>query len=64
MEFLELKRRLRDQAVADLERQFVIAALQRNHWNVSHAAREVGIARPNFQAMMRKHGIRSVSSGE
>jgi len=58
-EFLELKRMLRDQAVADLERQFVIAALQRNDWNVSHAAQDVGIARPNFQAIMRKHGIRS-----
>ena len=63
-EFLELKRRLRDQAIADLERQFVIAALQRNHWNVSHAAQDGGIARPNLQAMMRKHGIRSATSGE
>jgi transcriptional regulator with GAF, ATPase, and Fis domain len=63
-EFLELKRMLRDQAVADLERQFVIAALQRNNWNVSHAAQDVGIARPNFQAMMRKHGVRASDSGE
>ncbi len=57
-EFLELKRRMREQAVADLERQFAVAALERNHWNVTRAAQEVGIARPNFQAILRKHGIR------
>ena len=57
-EFLRLKKRLREEAVADLEREFAIAALERNGWNVSRAAQEVGIARPNFQAIMRKHNIR------
>ncbi len=57
-EFLQLKKRLREQAVADLEREFTLAALERNGWNVSRAAQEVGIARPNFQAIMRKHHIR------
>ena len=57
-EFLALKRRLREQAVADLEREFVVEALERNSWNVTHAAAEVGIQRQNFQMLMRKHGIR------
>ncbi|MEW5981420.1 MAG: sigma-54 dependent transcriptional regulator [Acidobacteriota bacterium] len=57
-EFLALKRRLREQAVADLEREFVIEALERNRWNVTHAAAEVGIQRQNFQMLMRRHGIR------
>ncbi len=57
-EFLQLKKKLREQAVADLEREFALAALERNGWNVSRAAQEVGIARPNFQAIMRKHNIR------
>jgi DNA-binding NtrC family response regulator len=56
-EFLDLKRRLRAQAVAELEREFVLEALQRNGWNVTRAAHEVGIQRPNFQALMRRHGI-------
>jgi len=56
-EFLELKRRLRAQAVSELEREFVLEALQRNGWNVTRAAHEVGIQRPNFQALMRKHSI-------
>ena len=57
-EFVNLKKKLREQAVAELEREFVATALERNQGNVSRAAQEVGIARPNFQALMRKHGIR------
>jgi two-component system NtrC family response regulator len=59
-EFLVLKKRLREQAVADLEREFVLDALQRNRWNVTRAAAEVGIQRPNFQMLMRRHGIRTI----
>ncbi len=57
-EFVALKKRLREQAVNDLERDFVVDALQRNQWNVTRAAHEVGILRPNFQSLMRKHHIR------
>ncbi len=62
-EFLQLKKVLREQAVAELEREFTLASLERNNWNVTRAAQEVGIARPNFQALMRKHGIRSGREG-
>jgi len=58
-ELLSMKKKLRDQAIADLERVFVLQALERNEWNVSRAAREVGVKRQNFQAMMRKHHISS-----
>ena len=58
-EFLALKKKLREQAISELEREFVLEALQRNEWNVTRAAQEVDIQRPNFQALMRKHGIRS-----
>jgi two-component system NtrC family response regulator len=57
-EFLQMKKKLREQAVADLEREFILAALERSNWNVSRASQEVGIARPNFQALMRKHKLR------
>jgi DNA-binding NtrC family response regulator len=63
-EFLALKKRLREQAVTDLEREFVLEALQRNAWNVTRAAAEVGIQRPNFQMLMRKHGIRGGQGAE
>jgi len=58
-EFLELKKKLRESSVADLEREFVLEALQRNGWNVTRAAAAVGIQRPNFQLLMRRHGIRA-----
>jgi transcriptional regulator with GAF, ATPase, and Fis domain len=58
-EFFALKKKLREQAIGEVEREFVLDALQRNDWNVTKAAQEVNIQRPNFQALMRKHAIRS-----
>jgi DNA-binding NtrC family response regulator len=58
-EFLALKKKLREQSIGELEREFVLEALQRNDWNVTKAAQDVDIQRPNFQALMRKHAIRS-----
>ena len=46
-------------AIGRIERQFVLDALRRNDWNVSRAARETGILRPNFHALMRKYGVRA-----
>jgi DNA-binding NtrC family response regulator len=63
-EFLALKKKLREQAIGELEREFVLEALQRNDWNVTRAAQEVDIQRPNFQALMRKHAIRSGRNDE
>jgi two-component system NtrC family response regulator len=63
-EFLTIKKRIREQAVADLEREFVLDALQRNGWNVTRAAAQVGIQRPNFQMLMRRHGVRTGHGGE
>lgn len=58
-EFLQLKKKLREQTTRELEREFILEALQRADWNVTKAAQAVGIQRTNLQAMMRKHGIRS-----
>jgi DNA-binding NtrC family response regulator len=63
-EFLALKKKLREQSISELEREFVLEALQRNDWNVTRAAQDVNIQRPNFQALMRKHAIRSGHNGD
>ena len=58
----ELKQQLkalRSEAVLELERLFVVRALERHRGNVSAAARAVGMQRPNFQALMRRHRVRS-----
>ncbi|KPK85176.1 MAG: hypothetical protein AMJ81_04050 [Phycisphaerae bacterium SM23_33] len=57
-ELNELKKRLRDQAVVEVERAFLLEALRRNDYNVTKAADEIGMQRPNLQALLRKHGLR------
>lgn len=58
-ELKAMKRQAHDHLWRELERSFVIEALRRCEWNVSRAARETGLLRPNFHALMRKYGIRA-----
>ncbi len=53
-----LKRRLREQVVEEVERAFLQEALVRNDYNASRAAVDVGMRRPNFQALLRKYNLR------
>jgi len=56
-ELKEKKRIIREMAVEPIERAFVLNALERNNWNITKAAEEVGMLRPNFQALLKKQGI-------
>lgn len=56
-ELKEVKRKAREQAVEPVEKAFVYAAMERNNWNVTKAAEETGMLRPNFQALLKKLGI-------
>ena len=58
-ELKQAKKEIRLQAVAEIEKQFIRNALEKNDWNVSQAARQVGLQRSNFHMMMKKHGISS-----
>ena len=58
-ELKAMKRDLRDRVTHQIERTFVIEALRRSDWNVSQAARQTGLLRPNFHALMRKYRIRT-----
>jgi DNA-binding NtrC family response regulator len=53
-----LKQRIRESSVQEIEKVFLEEALMRNDWNISRAAREVSMQRSNFQALMRKYGIK------
>jgi DNA-binding NtrC family response regulator len=57
--FKRLKQQARDAAGQELERRFLIEALQRSGGNVSRAAEEVGMQRTNFHALMRKYDLTS-----
>jgi DNA-binding NtrC family response regulator len=54
----EVKRRVREAVYEQVERAFVRQALERTSGNVTRASVNVGMQRPNFHALMRKHGIR------
>ncbi|HTG81671.1 MAG TPA: sigma-54 dependent transcriptional regulator [Geobacteraceae bacterium] len=56
-ELKETKRQIREQAIEPVEKAFALHALERNNWNVTRAAEETGMLRPNFQALMKKLGI-------
>ncbi len=56
-ELKETKRYLRERAVEPVEKAFVLQALKKNNWNISRAAEETGMLRPNFQALLKKLGI-------
>jgi DNA-binding NtrC family response regulator len=57
-ELKEIKKQIREKAVEEIEKAFVLNALERHQWNVTRAAEEVGMLRPNFQALMRKYNMR------
>lgn len=55
---LKLKKKdLRTRSIEDIEKGFLIAALKRNDWNITKAAAEVGMQRPNFHALLKKYNI-------
>ncbi|UCF30391.1 MAG: sigma-54-dependent Fis family transcriptional regulator [bacterium] len=56
-ELKERKKQVREKAVEPLERAFLLKAPERNGWNITRAAKEVGMQRTNFQAMLRRLGI-------
>jgi DNA-binding NtrC family response regulator len=56
-ELKEMKRQAKSEAGARLEKAFVLDALRRNDWNITRAAAETGMLRPNFQALLKKLNI-------
>ena len=57
-ELKRIKKAAREKSVEGIEKAFVVEALKRNGWNVTRSAEETGMQRANFQALMKKHGVR------
>jgi DNA-binding NtrC family response regulator len=51
------KRQVREKAYEQVERSFLLGALERSGWNITQAAAVVGMQRTNFHALMRRYGI-------
>lgn len=54
-ELKEKKKELREKSVEEVERAFILNALERNDWNVTKASQEVGMQRSNFQSLVKKY---------
>jgi len=52
-----IKRQLRERAIEDIEKEFVINALSAHNWSVSQSAASVGMQRTNFYRLIRKYNI-------
>ena len=63
-ELKRIKKAAREKSVEGIEKAFVLEALKRNAWNVTRSAEETGMQRANFQALMKKHGIRLRNAAE
>jgi DNA-binding NtrC family response regulator len=57
-ELKRIKKVAREKSVESIEKQFILASLKRNAWNVTKSAEDTGMQRANFQALMKKHNIR------
>ena len=53
----EMKRLIRDRSVEGVEKAFALSALRRSNGNISRAAEDTGMLRPNFQTMLKRLGI-------
>jgi DNA-binding NtrC family response regulator len=54
-----VKKIAREKSVEEIERLFVQETLKRHDWNVTRSAEATGMQRANFQALMKKYGIRA-----
>jgi len=61
-ELKALKKRIVAENYGQSEKAFVIKALKDCSGNISHAAEKVGMQRPNFYALMKKHHISAEKS--
>ena len=55
-ELKEMKKELRSRSVEEIERAFLVEALDRNKWNITKAADDVGMQRTNFHALVKGTG--------
>ena len=61
-ELKALKKNIMEESFGKEEKAFLIRALQASHGNITHAAEKVGMKRPNFSALMKKHKISAKST--
>ena len=56
-ELKQVKKQVREKAICKVEKNFILNALEKYDWNVTRAAKHVGMQRSNFHNLMKKHDI-------
>jgi DNA-binding NtrC family response regulator len=56
-ELMAVKKRILNQTFGEFEKPFLLRALQSSNWNITLAARSVGMKRSNFSALMKKYRL-------
>lgn len=56
-ELKAIKRQLLENNFGEIEKAFLVKALKECDGNITHAAEKVGMQRPNFHALMKKHHL-------
>src|SRR5215831_13438675 len=51
-----------EEAMGEVERERLLAALQQTNWNVTHAAERLGVSRDTLRGRMKKYALRPDSS--
>jgi DNA-binding NtrC family response regulator len=57
-ELKRMRRQIRRSSVEEVEKSFLVHALEKSHWNITRASKMTGLQRTNFQSLMKKHGVR------
>ncbi len=63
-ELKKMKKQLREKAIEDIEKEFVLSALSSHNFSVAEAAKAVGMQRTNFYRLIRKYNIKLPKSEE
>ena len=56
-EFKQYKQQVKDEAVRQIEKEFLLAALRETGGNISMAAKALGMQRTNLHSLLKKHKI-------
>jgi DNA-binding NtrC family response regulator len=57
------KQGILDKYFRPVEKSFLLQALDSAGWNITQAARQVGMQRSNFSALIKKHGLSASTEG-
>jgi two-component system NtrC family response regulator len=63
-ELKAVKKQLLEQNYGQIEKAFLMKALKASHGNISNAAKRVGMQRPNFSALIKRHQISTETTKE